>query len=135
MRLLVVGPASAAQRTDQRSAESGGPDRNRTPACVEQAADERNGVVVLGGGDLYLGGRTDAPVATRAARAACEGIIGYCSATWTRPESPTADHSARRPVRSAAGGVSASTGKPLSAASTINRGVTGRGVAVSTKST
>ena len=74
-----------------------------------------------------------APVATRAARAACEGIIGYGSASWTSPELPTAYQSARRPVRSAAGGVSASTGKPLSAASTINRGVTGRGVAVGTK--
>ena len=76
-----------------------------------------------------------APVATRAARAACEGIIRYCSATWTSPESPTADQSARRPSRSGAGGVSASTGSPRSTASAMKCGVTDRGVAVSTKST
>ena len=30
-----------------------------------------------------------APPATRAARAACDGIIRYCSATWTSPDPPT----------------------------------------------
>jgi hypothetical protein len=76
-----------------------------------------------------------APVATRAARAAWEGIIGYCSATWTSPESPTDDHSMRSPSRSGAGGVSASTGSPRSTASAMTWGVTDRGVAISTKST
>ena len=75
-----------------------------------------------------------APLATTAARAACEGIIRYCSATWTSPEAPTADQSARRPSRSGAGGVSASTGTPRSTASAMKPGVTDHGVAVSTKS-
>ena len=76
-----------------------------------------------------------APLATRAARAAWGGTSGYCSATATSPESPTADQSPRSPSRSGAGGVSASTGSPRSTASTMKSGVSGFGVAVSTKST
>ena len=53
-----------------------------------------------------------APERTRASRAACEGISRYCSATCTSALAPTSDHSDRRPARSGAGGVSASTGTP-----------------------
>src|SRR5690349_34825 len=56
------------------------------------------------------------PERTAAARAACEGINRYCSATWTRPEPPTAAHSSRG-VRTAA---AAQCTSPRSAASGQN---------------
>ena len=75
-----------------------------------------------------------APDATTAARAACNGIIRYCSATCTSRDAPTWSHSRRRPSTSGAGGVSASTGSPSDTASSIIPGVVGHGTAVTTKS-
>src|SRR2546430_8325885 len=75
-----------------------------------------------------------APDRTSAARAACEGISRYCSATWTRPDPPTSAQSARSPGRSGAGGVSARTGTPSATAPVIAAGVAGHGTAVTTKS-
>ena len=135
VRLLVVGPAGAAQRTDQRRSEPGGPDRNRPPAGGEQAADQRHGVVLLGGGDLHLGRRADCaswpprPPGRRAR--ASSGTARRPGPGRSRPPPTTAREG---PSRSGAGGVSASTGSPRSTASAMKRGVTDRGVAVSTKS-
>src|SRR4051794_31430866 len=75
-----------------------------------------------------------APERTSAARAACEGMSRYCSATCTRPRSPTRDHRARSPSRSGAGGVSARTRIPRPVSSTTTVGVTSHGSAVTTKS-
>jgi hypothetical protein len=72
------------------------------------------------------------PDRTTATRAACDGISRYCSATCTA--GPAFAHNSRRPARSAAGGVSDSTGRPRSTASATTRALTVRGSAVTTKS-
>ena len=91
--VVVVGCASMSvhprgSADDQRAVNRVARTADRPSAGGEQAADQRDGVVLLGGGDLHLGWRTDGAGGHQGRRAACEGIIGYCSATWTSRSRP-----------------------------------------------
>ena len=85
MRLLVVGPAGAAQRTDQGRGEPTGPDRHRPPPAPSRPRISETAWYSCVEETCTWVGRPMAPVATRAARAAWEGIIRYCSATCDQP--------------------------------------------------
>ena len=126
---------SRASGLEQRRGDAVARHDDLSAARAEQPSDQPDRVVQMRRELICtLVGVPISPASTTAIRAACDGIDGLCSATWTSPDEPTSAHSSRSPSASGAGGVSASTGMPSSTSSRIASGVTGHGTETTTNS-